>query len=268
MSAIDAALGNPNPQNNLRDNGNWNNVNQTDHPVTAYIDRHAPMKGQVMEDRQGTVASKFPSLIEKGDPRDRDYALRRELINARGEIPGLGKMMADHSDIEYARKKADDATEADFKAWFLAQMDLSTPEKQAYWQSKFGNVFEEKKKLLMSQLELQKQLAMIRLLGAQTIEDYYLLYCIKRGYIEVPKGPIFEPSSIPQIPFHRGLFNVKKLFPRDGQASAIDFGSGRVGDVSAAENYRLEFKDPLASMADQSLGGRRQIAYNPRISLF
>ena len=249
-NVIDQALGNNNPSGMLKNNDHWNNVNQTDHPATAFVNAHAPMKGQVMEDRSGTVASRFPALIEKGDPRDRDYALRKTVINDRGEIPGLGKMMADHSDVEYLRKKADDANEADFKAWFLAQMDLSSPEKQAYWQSKFGDVFAERKSLLNQQLELQKQLALIRIMGPQTKDDYLLLWSIERGFIEVPKGAIFDPNNVPQIPFHRGLFNVKKLFAQDGSANSINFGAGRGTDKTAFSRNRVNFKDPLSSRGD------------------
>lgn len=238
-----------NPQaGSLANNSDWNNTNQSDHPVTAWVDKHAPIKGQVMEDRQGTVASKFPSVIEQGDPRDRAYALRKQMMGNGDFVPGMGKVMAGPADFEYVRKKADDVTEADFKAWFLSQMDLSTPEKQAYWQSRFGDVFAEKKMLLEKQLDLHKQLAMIRMMGAQSKEDYYLLWAIKRGYINIPKGPIFEPGKLESVPFHRGLFNIKKLFPMDGSASAVnDIGGGWSGTINADRTQRLNWRDPLSN---------------------
>jgi len=239
----------------LKTNEDWNNTNQSDHPVTAWVDKHAPVKGQVMQDRAGTVASQFPSVIEQGDPRDRSYALRKQMMGNGDFVPGMGKVMATSSDFEYVRKKADDVTEADFKAWFLAQMDLSTPEKQAYWQSRFGDVFAEKKMLLEKQLDLHKQLAMIRMMGAQSKEDYYLLWAIKRGYINIPKGPIFEPSKLEKTEFHRGLFNIKKLLPMDGFASKSDgVGAGWTGDMFANSKTRLNFKDPLSTDAGADSG--------------
>jgi len=235
-------------KDSLKSNDNWNNTNQSDHPVTAFVDKHAPIKGQVMPDRQNTIASQFPSVIEQGDPRDRSYALRATMTGPNGAVPGMGMAQVSQSDFEYVRKKADDVTEADFKAWFLAQMDLSTPEKQAYWQSRFGDVFAEKKMLLEKQLDIHKQLAMIRMMGAQTKEDYMLLWAIKRGYIKIPKGPIFEPSKLESVPFHRGLFNIKKLFPMDGEATgSAGIGAGRTDMRSADSKNRLNFRDPLSS---------------------
>lgn len=245
----------------------WNNMNQTDHPVEGYLRRHAPELGQAMPDREGTVASRFPNVIEQGDPRDEKYALRGKLLSNTGAagpyIPGVGLMMADQSDVEYFHKKALDVQEADFKAWFLAQMDLSTPEKQAYWQSKFPDVFQEKQRLMEKQLDIQLKLAKMRIFGPQNKDDYMLLWGIQRGYIKVPDGPLFEPTKLQQKNFHEGLFNIKKLFPRTGKGQLLtytpDNGKSTIDKAyNASGNKYVNLFDPLSQQGDiAGLGGAR-----------
>lgn len=180
--------------------------------VENFLRSHAPTLGQVQPDQQLTTASKFPSMIEHGDPRDQRYALVREMVDDNGVIPGFGKYQASSADLAYIDDKIKDAQEADFKAWFLSQMDLSTPEKQHYWQQKFPEVFQEKLNLLEKQLDIHYRLAKINLFGHRSMDDYMLSWAIQKGYINMPRGPIFEPENLDKTDFHRGLFNVKKWF--------------------------------------------------------
>jgi hypothetical protein len=200
----------------IGNNERWNNTAQTDHPVRAFIDRYTPQLGQQLttSDAQG-VAKKFPSMIEKGDPRDDYYAFKSGLINGDGIIPGAGLAVASDADVAYLRKKGDDTIEAAYRAFLLDTMDLSSPEKQDYWQKNFPGVFQEKIKLVESQLELQLKLAKLRILGPRTEEDYMLLFAIQHGYIAIPQGPVFNPDALEKTDFHRGLFNVKKWLLTD-----------------------------------------------------
>lgn len=203
----------------ISNNDRWNNTAQTDHPVRAFIDRYSPQLGQsITTNNTYGVSRMFPNLIEKGDPRDDYYAFKSGLINANGVIPGAGLAVASDADVGYLRKKGDDTVEAAFKAFLLDQMDLSTPEKQDYWQKNYPQVFDEKIKLVESQLDLQLKLAKLRILGPRSQEDYMLIFAIQHGYIALPKGPVYDPTSLEKTDFHRGLFNVKKwLLTNDSQ---------------------------------------------------
>jgi hypothetical protein len=235
----------------------WNNVNETSRSTEEFLRRNAPQLGQAMPDRAGTVASRFPNEIEKGRPEDERYALKGKLLQQGGGagpyIPGVGLAMATDSDFEYFRNKALDAQEADWKAWFLQQMDLSTPEKQAYWQANFPDVFQERQKLLEKQVKIQFDLARIRMLGPKNKEDYQLLWAIQRGFIKVPQGPLFDPTKLQQQEFHEGLLNIKKLFARSGTGryGAYDPSTGVSAGVnsSAASTMNIDWKDPLSNVS-------------------
>lgn len=234
----------------------WNNMSETSRSTEEFLRRNAPQLGQAMPDRTGTVASRFPNEIEKGRPEDERYALKGQLLKEGGGagpyIPGVGLAMATDSDFEYFRNKALDAQEADWKAWFLSQMDLSTPEKQAYWQANFPDVFQERQRLLEKQVKIQFDLARIRMLGPKNKEDYQLLWAIQRGFIKVPEGPLFDPTKLQQQKFHEGLLNIKKLFARSGtgRVGAYDPSSG--GSLSssapASSNFNVNWLDPLGTV--------------------
>ncbi len=230
----------------IDNNERWNNTAQTDHPVRAFIDRYSPQLGQsIAGDSNKGIARQFPNMIEKGDPRDDYYAFKSGLINDKGIIPGAGLVVAGDADVSYLRKKGDDSVEAAFKAFLLDQMDLSTPEKQDYWQKNFPWVFEEKIKLVEAQLDLQSKLAKLRILGPRSQEDYMLIFAIQHGYIAVPAGPIFDPDKLEKTDFHRGLFNVKKwLLNHDSQmVSGTDpltvAGAGSYPAVKNTGNFLL-----------------------------
>lgn len=209
--------------------------------VENFLRAHAPTLGQVQPDNAQNGPSKaslFPSMIEHGHPADQRYALVREMVDGNGVIPGFGQYHATSSDLAYIDDKIKDAQEADFKAWFLGQMDLSTPEKQHYWQQKFPEVFQEKLNLLEKQLDIHYRLAKINLFGHRTMEDYMLSWALQKGYINMPRGPIFEPENLDKTDFHRGLFNVKKWFAgngRDGKGNVVIDWKNPLGTAKAAE---------------------------------
>lgn len=210
--------------------------------VENFLRSHAPTLGQVQPDNaQGgpSKASLFPSMIEHGDPRDQRYALVREMVDTNGVIPGFGKYQATSADLAYIDDKIKDAQEADFKAWFLGQMDLSTPEKQHYWQQKFPEVFQEKLNLLEKQLDIHYRLAKINLFGHRTMDDYMMSWALQKGYINMPRGPIFQPENLDKTDFHRGLFNVKKWFAgdgRDGKGNVVIDWKNPLGTAQAAKS--------------------------------
>lgn len=243
----------------IADNKRWNNTAQTDHPVKEFINRYAPQLGQqITNDGAQGVSKRFPNMIEKGDPRDEYYAFKSTVVNENtGIIPGAGLAIASDADVSYLRKKGDDSVEAAFKAFLLDQMDLSTPEKQDYWQKNFPWVFEEKIKLVEAQLDLQSKLAKLRILGPRSQEDYMLIFAIQHGYIAIPEGPVFNPDKLEKTDFHRGLFNVKKwLLTHDSQKIS---GADPLS-VSGAGSYP-SVKSPAQFALAEQRGGTQWAGY-------
>lgn len=222
--------GPPGNQRFDQNNERFNNVTQTRYPTVDYLKSTAPQLGQRLynkadatgDDGKG-IATAYPNIIEAGHPSDQYYATKTALVGENGAAAGLGMAQMTDADINYINSKKNAAIEASFKGFLLNQMDLSSPEKQAYWQNKFPEVFEEKVKLAEQQLDLQVQLTKINIFGPRNIQDYRLLYAIKEGFITPPKGPLNDPDSLQKKDFHRGMFNIRKMLPSNDKETDVNW---------------------------------------------
>lgn len=185
--------------------------------VNDYLSRQSPDLGTVIPDIQNTTASKFPSRVGHGDPRDETMALKARMLGggANPVLPGVGLATATNEDFQYFRDKELAEREADFKRFFLSNIDLSTPEKQDYYQRLYPEIFSEREALAEKQIEHQAHLMKINLRGPRNMEDWMFIYGLERGFIQIPKGPIWDPENLLKTSFEGGLFSVRKILPRN-----------------------------------------------------
>lgn len=192
-------------------------VGRSTSSVNDYLSRQSPDLGTVIPDLNNTTSSRFPSRVGHGDPRDETMALKAQMLQGGVDLPGVGRAMATDSDFQYFRDKELAEREADFKRFFLSNIDLSTPEKQDYYQRLYPEIFSERESLAEKQIEHQAHLMKINLRGPRNMEDWMFLYGLERGFIQIPKGPIFDPDNLLQNSFEGGLFSIRKILPRDGK---------------------------------------------------
>jgi hypothetical protein len=165
---------------------------------------------------KGGFAS-FPARLFTTDSRDHKMALMKANVDDSGVVPNIGLNMVGPDYWDYLEKKSQMMQYADFKNWLLSEViTTSTPEAQAYWRSKFPELFEEKLNILKEQLDRSARLQKIAVLGPSDMEDFVLLYMIKRGQIQLPQGTPWTKDFIPSIArsdWSRALFNPKRFFP-------------------------------------------------------
>ncbi len=183
-----------------------------------------PVKSNNQTD--GGFAS-FPARLFTTDSRDHKMALMKASVNDQGVVPKIGLNMVGPEYWDYLEKKSQMMQYADFKNWLLSDViTTSTPEAQAYWRSKFPELFEEKLNILKEQLDRSARLQKIAVLGPSDMEDFILLYMIKRGQIQLPQGTPWTKEFIPAIDrsdWSRALFNPKRFFPHGGNDKTPGF---------------------------------------------
>lgn len=188
---------------------------ETSHSYNDFLKKwQGPIGQRVPIDKDKGIAMQFPNIVEKADPRDNSMAFGASIIDESGVIPGVGMKMATQSDVDYFYKKTLDAKEAGFRAWFLQNINVSTPEAQDYWLRKYPEVFEEKKQLMMKQLKAQETMARINITGFENLDDFRFIYAVQNGEIAIPDKPLYDPAGIPTRPFHQGLFNISRWFDK------------------------------------------------------
>lgn len=243
---MEGPQGNPNPPSSDQ---TYHQVGHSSTRVNDYLSRMAPDLGTVVHDRAeggGSTASKFPSRVGHGDPRDETMALKAQLLkdNPNGVLPGVGLATATDADFRYFRDKELAAREADFKTFFLSNIKLDTPEAQDYYQRHYPEVFAEREALAEKQIEHQAHLMKINLRGPRNMEDWMFIYGLDRGFIQIPKGPIWDPENLLKTSFEGGLFSIRKILPRNGGITAVagseDFNNTR----GRADGMFFNWKNP------------------------
>lgn len=218
--------------------------------VNDYLSRQAPDLGTAVPDRQNTVSSRFPSRVGHGDPRDETMALKAQMLKDGAVLPGVGLASATDADFQYFRDKELAEREADFKRFFLSNIDLSTPEKQDYYQRLYPEIFSERESLAEKQIEHQAHLMKINLRGPRNMEDWMFLYGLDRGFIQVPQGPIWDPDNLLQTSFEGGLFSIRKILPRNGSDIPLLTNANQFKGMQRSTGFGLRWEKPLSFNAD------------------
>lgn len=200
------------------------------------------------KESQGGFAS-FPARLFTTDSRDHKMALMKASVNDQGVVPKVGLNMVGPEYWDYLEKKSQMMQYADFKNWLLSDViTTSTPEAQAYWRSKFPELFEEKLNILKEQLDRSARLQKIAVLGPSDMEDFILLYMIKRGQIQLPQGTPWTKEFIPAIgrsDWNRALFNPKRFYPHADNVNTPGFAWNDPLDASASG--RTSLPSPLST---------------------
>lgn len=187
--------------------------------LQEFINKHGRPPAYRVKDQGDTDYSKWPVELHSTDPQDKKFALRQKIIsqaqqnNQVPQVPGQGVAVVSDDYWDYISRKEDQAFLADFKAFLYSAMKLDSPEAMAYWKSQVPEVFEDRMKLFEQQLELVKKQAKINMLGPQSLEDWYFIYLVKKGMIQLPSGRLELGESHPTDRFSRGLFNLRRWWP-------------------------------------------------------
>jgi len=77
--------------------------------------------------------------------------------------------------------------------------------------------FEKRLEYIEDQLEVQRKIARIKLMGIQTQEDLVFAYAIHAGLIDMPTSVAFDTTgAVTDAKFNRGFFNVKRWYGEVG----------------------------------------------------
>lgn len=125
-----------------------------------------------------------------GDPFDEMVELMKSVgMDQDGIIPGVGKILVkeDHPFWEYGARKNAQEFHDDFKKFIYSQIDLTTPERRAYWEGRFPEYTQSLRAGLRKNRALRARMEDIGLYGVQNETDMWLLYMKEKGVAENEK---------------------------------------------------------------------------------
>lgn len=174
--------------------------------------------------RDNQPNEQMPVQLGTTDPEDQKWALREKIIAqqpagaaAANEIVGIGKALAPEGYFDYAQRKEMNDLMVQYQQFILQQVDLSKPESQQWWYSKFPWIRDLKLSEMRAQADLQKRYAEIQITGPQNEEDFMLLWMRRNGLIkvaEVPPERLYEARNILATSYQDGFFSpLAKAIP-------------------------------------------------------
>jgi len=144
-------------------------------------------------DRAGSITSRFPVQLGSYNAKeDQKWSMRKAMIEKDGTVPGVGQAIAPEEYFSYIRDKSEEMSMNDFYNWMMSQADLSTPERQQYWFSKYPWMRSLREDAAKKQHDLDWKLTEIELNGPQKEEDWLTLYMINQGLIQPPTKPTYQ----------------------------------------------------------------------------
>ena len=144
---------------------------------------------------RGNFATNFPVQLGSSDPDDLQMDLRQQVIKENGQVDGFGTAVADDRVFSYLERKKEAQIEADYQAWLISQADFSDPARADFWNNVAPWITQLKIDEINKNAELQKRLAVLKVTGPRTEDDFKLLYMIKSKIIVPPAKPVHEMDS-------------------------------------------------------------------------
>lgn len=117
-------------------------------------------------------------------PDDFKWYLHQQIVNNAGVVPGVGRALlpSDSPFWEYAAKKEALRVQNDYEMFKMSQIDLTTPEKRQFWETRFPELTQKLRTGVRKQREERAKLEDIGLYGVQNEKDLWLLYKKERGF--------------------------------------------------------------------------------------
>lgn len=134
---------------------------------------------------------KFPSPLITYDKdevywRNRQQTLTQatKAVNQNTSIiPGAGQAYLDSQFFAFAQREREKQVARMFEQFVYSQIDLSTPAKRQYWESKFPEYTETAYKMIEKQKELELEIAKIEIRGYHNRKDMMLKYLYDKGLL-------------------------------------------------------------------------------------
>lgn len=129
----------------------------------------------------------------------------------------FGQMQVTDADLQWMKKKAEEAEKANFQQWFAQEFDRMSPADKNVAKKLYPEFYAERKRLLKKQAKNLAHLARIKLTGPENFKDLMITYLAESGRLDV--GPIenllhqeqFQHIESNSVRFKRGLLNPVAL---------------------------------------------------------
>ena len=163
-------------------------------------------------------AGEFPAQYHSRPASDRAVGLKQDYVRHLNEYsPDLGaKYDVTDSEVDALVRRYSELDLINFERYISAWFDTGDPTHQRLINELYPQYFERRLDQIEANLEVQRRVAHLKLLGPRDADDLRFAYLLETGVVELPTAPVFDVSDHDNTK-SRGLFNPYVLF---GSANA------------------------------------------------
>lgn len=143
---------------------------------------------------QPGASNEFPIVPVTRDPYD-------DTANIKGQFAtDMGKdskwvVPFSEGDAQYVLRKRDAEEKAEFDAWIMQKFNITDPSQNLMLQSIAPELFQRREEVIDVNQDLVSRYAKLRLRGPKSEDDLRFEWLLETGRMELPKGPIWDPSE-------------------------------------------------------------------------
>lgn len=153
----------------------------------------------------------FPVQLGQIDRDDEKYGLVQRVVDDKGVIPKVGQVIVGDEYLAYLTRKMKQTQLAEFETFVMENVDLSTPEKQAWAYQTFPFILQKKLAEIDYQAQLQKRAAEIQVRGVKSMEDMEFLYMLKQNIVKISDKPVHmlaTDAAYNGREYSKGMFSI------------------------------------------------------------
>lgn len=180
----------------------------------------------------------FPAQYHARTEAERAIGLKQDYVRHLNEFkPELNaRYDVTQSEIDALVRRYDEVDLINFERHITSWFNIKDPTHQRLINELYPQYFERRLDQIEANLEVQRRIAHLRLLGPRSADDLRFAYFLETGVIAKPTGPVFDPKT-DDNKNSRGLFNPYRLFDfsktnADVNPSFNDSAWGKVGTVT------------------------------------
>lgn len=159
------------------------------------------------------------SPFTSADPQDAKFAMMTQLIDENeGVIPGIGKAFVPVEYFDYCARKVAQSQNDAFKRFIFQQIDLTTPAKREWWESRFPEYVNEYRRAWAMETQYNAQIQWVQINGVQDINDLWFLFCRANGLDKFASAYDGVPKAI-DVPANFNRYVINK----NGKPNAGNF---------------------------------------------
>lgn len=137
-----------------------------------------------------------------------------------GELLRNFKVELTPQDVEWLEERRRTQEQIDFDDWLTRKVDVSDPAENRWLQEKYPEFWTRRERYIDDKINIEARLAKIRLRGANSIEDYKLLFAMDKGYITPAVQPLWSGSPAGGASFRTGWLSLLRESYTNGLGNA------------------------------------------------